>query len=316
MRRTLRRRSAKETYQQLGRSLSRYFLMGGITACFVCEIPKVMNITAQKIKERLTELGIRPSKGLGQNFLISDSTYKKIVEAGKIERGETILEIGPGLGTLTEHLLEAGVKVISLEKDHKLISFLTNLFSENKNLTILERDALKVNPHDFGLSENSYKVIANIPYYITSRLLRSIFEFWPRPALIVILVQHEVAHRIIAKPPHMNILAISVQYFAKLKIIAKVPKGSFYPMPNVDSAIIQITPIDERSDPVVEKQFFKVVRTGFSSKRKKLINNLAVGFNLDKKEVEDTLISLDIDINSRPENLTIKQWQELAKNLG
>ncbi len=299
-----------------------------------------MNNSLTKIRERLRELDIKPSKGLGQNFLTSDSAYKKIIEASEIRRGETILEIGPGLGTLTEYLVEAGVKVVGLEKDRKLISFLTELFSLNKSVTILEGDVLKINPYDFGLAENNYKVVANIPYYITSRLLRTIFDSpankWPKPKLVVLLVQREVAQRIIAQPPHMNILALSVQYFAQPKIIAKVPKGSFYPMPNVDSAIIKIVPNNQWVvDSETTKNFFKVIRIGFSSKRKKLINNLSTGFKLDpaqsnsadrqqrgrtlsgtsKKTIENILISIGVDPGARPENLTIQQWQELAKEL-
>lgn len=274
-----------------------------------------MTTEIKTIKERLEILGIRPSKGLGQNFLINSRAYEKIVESGNIEGGENVLEIGPGLGTLTEYLTKTGAKIVAIEKDRKLISFLKSLF-EKSDVTIVEGDVLKINPSELGLSKNNYKVIANIPYYITSRLLRNIFELWPKPKLIVLLVQHEVAQRIIAKPPHMNILAISVQYFSRPKIIGKIPKGSFYPSPEVDSSIIQLTPLIQTSDPDITKRFFKVVKIGFSSKRKKLINNLSAGLKLNKKDIENTMLSLEIDPGFRPENLTIEQWQKLAKKLG
>jgi len=265
-----------------------------------------------KIIERLDKLGLKPSKGLGQHFLIENAAYQKIVAAGQIERGEVVLEVGPGLGTLTEVLLEAGAEVIAVEKDRKLISFLESEFKE-KNIKIIEGDILEMNPKELGLQDRGYKVIANIPYYITSKLLRNIFELWPQPKLLVLLVQHEVAHRIMAKPPHLNILAISVQYYAKPKIISKVSRQSFSPPPDVDSAIIQLTSTDKKPDREAEKRFFRVVRMGFSSKRKKLANNLSAGLKIDKKLTEKILSEAGIGLDSRPENLTIDQWQKIAE---
>lgn len=269
----------------------------------------------KQIKERLEKLEIRPSKGLGQNFLVSENAYEKIIKAVEIERGEQVVEIGPGLGTLTKYLATAGAQVTAVEKDRKLISFLETEFKDQK-VKIIEGDALIIDPADLGILENNYKIAANIPYYITSRLIRNILELWPRPKLVIILVQREVAERIIAKPPHMNLLAISVQYFSEPKIISMVPRGSFYPMPKVDSAIIKLVPRAQKLGHNEEiKQIFRIVKIGFASKRKKLLNNLSTGLKIDKKEVESTLIKLSIDPKVRPENLTISQWHELAKNL-
>ncbi len=269
----------------------------------------------RSVKEKLDELGIRPSKGLGQNFLISELTYQKIIGAGDIKRGETVLEVGPGIGTLTEYLSDAGAKVVAVEKDRKLISFLEDSFAHSPNISIVEGDALEISPENYGIRADEYKVVANIPYYITSRLIRNIFEKWPRPKLIVLLLQREVAQRIIAKPPHLNLLAISVRYFADAKIMGKVPRNNFYPSPEVDSAIIRLTPLIQEIDRNFEKQFFHTARIGFSSKRKKLINNIANGFKLSKDELERMFMTARVDINARPENLTIELWKKLTETL-
>lgn len=268
----------------------------------------------QTISERLKKAKIQPSKGLGQNFLISESAYSKIIEAGNIGPENIVLEIGPGLGTLTEKIAEKADKVIAIEKDRHLVKFLSKHFAKNYKIKIFEGDALTINPDELGVG--NYKIIANIPYYITSRLLRTIFEKWPKPASVVFLIQKEVAQRIMAKPPHTNILALSVQYFANPKIISYISKESFYPKPKVDSAIIKLIPNDKITDSNQQTiKIFKTIKIGFSSKRKQLLNNLSAGFKISKDKVTEILAQSEIALKARPENLTLEQWQKLSNIL-
>jgi len=272
-----------------------------------------MNLTS-KIKTELNELGIKPRKSLGQNFLINDGIYQKILEAADVGKKDTILEIGPGLGTLTEYLSRTGASVIAVEKDRFLANYLAKKFESAKNVRIIEGDILKSKIENLELKDNDYKVVGNIPYYITSHLLRIIFEKWPQSRSVVLMVQKEVAQRIVAKPPRMSMLAVSVQYFVEPKIISYVSKGNFFPPPDVDSAIIKLIP-HPISDPVSFQQiFFEVVRTGFSGKRKQLINNLSKKLK-NKTEIQDKLTSVGIDPQRRAETLTIGEWRKITNIL-
>src|SRR3990167_9618841 len=230
-----------------------------------------------------------PKKSLGQNFLINQRILDKIIQAVEVEPEDIIIEVGPGTGNLTEKLAKKADQVIAIEKDRRLIELLKEKFKDS-NIEIVEGDALEVDIGNLLLSSISlaygrkvnYKVVGNIPYYITSNLLRSIFEKWPRPELIVLTVQKEVAKRIVVKPPDMNLLALSIQFYSDAEIISYVSKGSFRPIPKVDSAIIKLTPRDQPllTDP---KMFFKLIRAGFSGKRKQLVNNLAKNFGMIKE---------------------------------
>jgi len=265
------------------------------------------------IKKELNALDIKPKKSLGQNFLINEGIYKKIVAALEIKGDDTIIEVGPGLGTLTEYLAESGAKIIAVEKDRKFAAYLKNKFPDRKNVRIIEGDILKFNPAYYQLQTINYKVVGNIPYYLTSHLLRIVLEKWPRPRLVVLMLQKEVAQRIIAKPPDMSLLAVSVQYYAKPEITNYVSAGSFYPPPKVDSAIIKLEirnqKIENRKN---DKEFFRVVRAGFSGKRKQLANNLSAGLKLSKKEIELKLLAVDVDPRRRAETLTVEEWQKIT----
>lgn len=266
----------------------------------------------EKIKYDLESLGIEPRKSLGQNFLINRRIYEEIIAALELKPGEMVIEVGPGLGTLTEFILAAGTKVIAIEKDRQLIAFLRNKFSGD-DIEIIEGDILKTTIPD--LKEGGYKIVGNIPYYITSHLLRVIFEQWPRPTLGVFMVQKEVAQRITAKPPEMSLLGVSVQYYSRAKIVSYVSRGSFFPMPKVDSGIIKLIPRPERDIAIQGKKFFAVAKAGFAEKRKQLVNNLSVHLKLSKKEVEEKLNLARIDPRRRAETLTIEEWQNISKIL-
>ncbi len=256
--------------------------------------------------------GFWKKKSLGQNFLINTGILDKIITAAELKKDDMVIEIGPGAGNLTKKLSERVNHVIAVEKDSRLISFLREKFA-NSNVEIVEGDILHIGA-DISRSPASgkYKVIGNIPYYITSHILRAIFEQWHKPKLVVFMVQKEVAQRIVAKPPKMNLLALSVQFYAEPKIVGYIFRGSFRPMPNVDSAIIKLT-ILNRPLTTNSEMFFELIKAGFSEKRKKLINNLAKNFGMMKEDLLKKFEGVNIKHDIRAENLSLNQWLELVK---
>ncbi len=265
------------------------------------------------IKKELNILGIKPKKSLGQNFLVNEGVYKKIVAALEIKKDDAIIEVGPGLGTLTGYLAESGAKIIAIEKDEKFAAYLKNKFFNRKNVKIVEGDILKFNPLNYSLLSTHYKLVGNIPYYLTSHLIRIIFEEWPHPEKIMLMLQKEVAQRIIAKPPNMSLLAVSVQYYAEPKIISYVSAGSFYPPPEVDSAITKFSEFKER-DKGFSNDLFKIAKAGFSGKRKQLLNSLSGGLKKSREEIGEKLKLSNIDPKRRAETLTIDEWIGITKN--
>ena len=245
---------------------------------------------------------IIPKKSLGQNFLVNKGVVQKILNAAEITNSDLVLEIGTGKGVLTEELRKKANRVIAIEKDHRLINDLKNTFREFSNVEIIEDDVLKFDP--YSIIHIPYKIVANIPYYITSHLLKTIFEKWPMPELVVLMVQKEVAQRIVAKPPEMNLLALSVQFFAEPKIISYVSRGSFRPIPKVDSAIIRLVPRREAriTDQEFREKFFKLAKTAFAGKRKQLKNTVGA----------EILGKAGIRPESRPEELFLEDWLKLT----
>lgn len=281
------------------------------------------NLISQKIKDELKQLGIKPKKSLGQNFLVNEGVYKKVVTALEIKGDDVIVEVGPGLGTLTGYLAESGAKIIAVEKDRLLIDHLKNKFKDDKNVTIIESDVLKFDPRNYQLRTTNYKLVGNIPFYLTSHLIRTVFEKWPHPEKIVLMLQKEVAQRIVAKPPDMSLLAVSVQYYSKPEIVSYVSAGSFYPPPEVDSAIIRLVPGEQftaysnntENYKLKTVNFFRVVRAGFAGKRKQLLNNLAAGLKISKQEIQQKLSLIDINPQRRAETITIEEWQKITNSL-
>ena len=263
---------------------------------------------------------IFPKKSLGQNFLINQGILDKIVQATEIDPEDIVIEIGPGTGNLTEKLAERAGRVMAIEKDSRLIEPLKEKF-KNTNVEIIEGDALKINIGTListllskaSGSWGDYKVIGNIPYYITSHLLKTIFEEWPKPKLIVLTVQKEVAKRIVAKPPNMNLFALSIQFYAEPKIVGYISRGSFRPMPKVDSAIIKLTPKNNEHGAMSTDHFFKLIKAGFSGKRKQLVNNLSKNFGMMKENLFKVFAQIGIKPDIRAENLSLDQWIELSK---
>jgi 16S rRNA (adenine1518-N6/adenine1519-N6)-dimethyltransferase len=271
-----------------------------------------MELTSRKfIRELLKEEGATPLRQLGQHFLIDKSVLKKIVEASNISSRDTILEIGPGIGVLTQELAKRAKKVIAVEKDKKMVEILKEVLKGFKNVEIIQGDILKFPISNFQFPIN--KIVANLPYYIVSPVIRKFLEEKARPKEMVLMVQKEVAQRICAKPSDMNLLAVSVQFYSKPKIISYVSKNSFWPKPKVDSAIIRISRIRANLTRIDTNLFFRIVKAGFSQPRKQLVNNLSKGLKLDKDKIKNWLLGNGITPIQRAETLEIEDWIKLTR---
>jgi 16S rRNA (adenine1518-N6/adenine1519-N6)-dimethyltransferase len=258
----------------------------------------------------------KPKKSLGQNFLKSKKALSKICEAGNLSPGDVVLEIGPGKGVLTEKLISLGAKVVAVEKDDLLIEFLKEKFQnaiKNKKLMLIHEDIL-----DFEIPQNikKYKIIANIPYNITGAILKKFLGGQTQPSDMVLLVQKEVAERIVARDEKESILSISVKAYGIPKYIMTVNKRFFSPSPKVDSAIIQISSISKKnfSSKKFEGLFFETLKAGFAHKRKFVFSNIVKNFN-QKEKLSNIFKSLDIHMSTRAENLNVKNWIEITKRL-
>jgi len=269
-------------------------------------------LSPPEIKTLLEKYKTKPSKKFGQNFLIDKNVLEKIIVASDIKKDDTILEVGPGIGTLTQELAKHASKVIAVEKDRNMIEILKETLLGLDNVHIIEADILS-----YKLQVTSYKVVANIPYYLTSPLIRKFLESANQPEEIILMMQKEVAERITAKPPHMSILAVSVQFYATAKIILKVSKNCFWPAPKVDSAIIKITPTAPNSATAEfgasAELFFKIVKAGFSQPRKQIVGNLVKTLKMERGEVEAWLTKNSIAPTQRAETLSVQDWRNLTQ---
>lgn len=251
------------------------------------------------------------NKSLGQHWLRDRGVLAEIAEAADINEQDTVLEIGPGLGTLTSELLRRAEKVVAVEFDPELARKLPGQFP-GKNLEVRHEDILDF---DLTILPPGYKVVANVPYYITSKIVEKLMTSSNRPSVAVLLVQKEVAERIAASPGDMSILAISAQIYAEASLGVEVPREFFAPPPNVDSQVVVLTarpqPIVEPSD---EKALFRVVKAGFSAKRKKLRSSMSAGLAISKSAAEELLTHANIDPHARAEDLSLEDWVKLSKD--
>lgn len=257
---------------------------------------------------------IRAKKSLGQNFLKNPRILDSIVAAAELSKSETVLEVGPGTGFLTERLSRAAGRVVAIEKDQRLILELQQKF-KNSNVEIIEGDILKVNPEDFKLEPGRYSIVANIPYYLTSHLIRLILTAWPKPKCAILMVQEEVARRIVAKPPDMNLLGLSVQAYADARIVSRVSRGNFSPIPDVDSAVIAIVPKTNEIRDTEREEILNLASAAFHGKRKMLSNTLSGATGREKKEISDLLTSLGLNPKIRPEEVSLESWIHISKKL-
>lgn len=268
------------------------------------------------MKEQIQKVH-RAKKSLGQNFLKSEIALKKIIEAGEIKKEDIILEIGPGKGALTKKLLEKADKVIAIEKDEDLFIFLQEKFQkeiEKGKLVLLNSDILELEVKEFAVL--SYKIIANIPYNITGAILKKFLTEENQPKMMVLMVQHEVAKRILAKDGKESILSISVKVYGEPKIVMKVAKRYFSPEPRVDSAIIKIANISRKlflEKKIGEKKFWEVIHAGFAHKRKILISNLKN--SIEKQDLKHIFEKLKLKEKVRAEELTLSDWLALTSQI-
>ena len=267
------------------------------------------------IKSIFKKYGIKPKKYLGQNFVVNKSIINNIVKAAELNAADKIIEIGPGLGALTMELAKKANKVIAVEKDKIISEILQKMLQEEniKNVAVINADIL--DSKNWKLEIGNWKLVANIPYYITQPIIRLFLESAEPPQSITLLVQKEVAQRICAVAPGMNLLAISVQFYARPEIISYVSKNNFWPQPKVDSAILKITRINKNCEQIDTDNFFKTARAGFSSPRKMLIGNLNKKLEIPREIILKFFQNLGINPGARAENLTVKEWVELSTAL-
>jgi len=284
-----------------------------------------MNLTSlTEIKELLESAGAHPKKQYGQNFLINKGVLEKIVESADIKKDDVVLEVGPGLGVLTKEIAKKAKKVFVVEKDRDMIKVLEKVLDKEKikNVEIFNEDVLNLDLEKVGIG--NYKLVANIPYYLTSALIRKFLEEKKKPEKIILMIQKEVAQRI-CKKRKMSLLSLSVQFYSDPKILFKVLKGSFFPSPKIDSAVIEIIPKTKIQKE--EKYFFKFIKAGFSSPRKQLLSNLLkntdlhifLDKDLSREYLESIFKKINLDKKIRAEDLKESDWinliNEITKNL-
>lgn len=292
-----------------------------------------MTLISQKdIKKLLNKYNLFPSKKFGQNFLVDKEILFKIINDSDLKPADIILEIGSGIGNLTQELAKRAGKVVAIEKDPRMVEISKKTLKNYKNIEIIQGDILKLEiPKLFKnlkLKIKNYKIVANLPYYIVSPVIRRFLETEKKPKEMILMVQKEVAQRICSQPPDMNILAVSVQFYAEPKIISFVSKKSFWPQPKVDSAILKIVP--HRFCVFVSRQlcerFFKIVKAGFSQPRKQILNNLsrlnfaeqnlrgqAKNPKANRLKVKEWLLKNNIQPSQRAETLSLEDWISLTK---
>jgi 16S rRNA (adenine1518-N6/adenine1519-N6)-dimethyltransferase len=270
------------------------------------------------LKAILDARGLAPRKKWGQHFLTDTRLLESIADAAQVTRDDTILEIGPGMGHLTRVLAQRAARVVAVEVDAGLTEKLRADFAAATNVAILHGDVLDAEPSEWiarGVGAGSpcpYKIVANLPYYITSAILRHVLESQQKPRVIVVLVQREVAQRIVAQSPEMNLLAVSIQFFAQPRVIRTIAAGAFYPRPQVDSALVRLDVFESAPYAVANSaRFFAIVRAGFGERRKQLRNALAHGLGLRTPVVVNALAHAGVDPARRAETLTLAEWTGL-----
>jgi len=261
---------------------------------------------------------VKAKKSLGQNFLKDESIIERILTVAEVSAGDKIFEIGPGTGILTEALAKQGAQVMAIELDHVLVERLMKHLEMSKGISILEGNILEVNLNEMlahaEFETSQYKVVANIPYYITAPIIRTLLSLETQPKSLTLMVQKEVAERLTAKPGAMSLLSLMVQYYSDARIAFEVPKEAFDPVPKVDSAVVHLVP-RRAYDPEEDRKLFRLARAGFAARRKTLANNLASSLKLEKPVIESVLEDLRLRGDIRAQALTLGNWEALQKAL-
>jgi len=270
-------------------------------------------------RQILNRWNLRPDKKLGQNFLLDQTILDKIVAAADLTLDDVVLEIGAGTGALTERLAKQAGRVVAVEIDRRLLPPLQSVLADFENVTLIQGDILTLDLAALiGGANVPYKVVANLPYYITSAVLRHLLEATPQSQQMIVTVQREVAKRIVAEPGQMSLLAVSVQFYGHPELLFRVKPGSFYPAPEVESAVVRLVP---RADPLLPRDerasFFRIVRAGFSQRRKQLHNALSAGLGQSPShEIATTLRKIGIDPRRRAQTLNLEEWIKTTRALG
>lgn len=265
-------------------------------------------------KTLLDQYDLQPKKSLGQNFIYDENVLARITAAANLQPADNVLEIGPGLGSLTRHLAQAAGRVVAVELDDRLLPILQEELADLPNVEIVHADILNVDPADW-FGDTPYKVVANVPYYITGAILRHLLGGRSKPTMMVMTVQKEVAERLTAEPGEMSLLAVSVQFYGRPTIVEEIKAGAFWPRPEVDSAVVRIDLQDRPALSVAnEEGFFRVVKAGFSQKRKQLQNNLR-GLGYSQEVIGQALAEAGVDGRRRAETLSLAEWTALHQSL-
>jgi len=273
-----------------------------------------MSLDFLNIQPLLKRYHIHPKKSLGQNFLVEPGGLMKVINAAELSGSEEVLEIGAGLGSLTYLLAQTSARVSAVEIDTHMLEPLAEALKPYSNVRIVPGDILELDPAELVNREN-YVVVANIPYYITSAIIRHLLEANLKPSRVILTIQKEVAQRILARDGKMSLLSLSVFVFGEPEIANTIPAGSFFPAPDVDSAVLRIRLYPEPLIPPSQlDQFFKLAHAGFGQKRKTLRNSLSAGLNLPASEIEARLLKANIEPSRRAETLSIAEWAKLVNS--
>lgn len=263
-------------------------------------------------------MSVKAKKSLGQNFLQDSGIIEQILAVAEIGRADKVFEIGPGTGALTDALSSRAKQVLAMELDHELVARLTEHFEASGGVSILEGNILDVNLQEVlthaGYESQQYKVVANIPYYITAPIVRTLLSLPIQPVSLTLMVQKEVAERMTAAPGEMSLLSIMVQYYSDARVALLVPREAFDPVPKVDSAVVQLIP-KRRYDAEGDRKLFRIARAGFAARRKTLANNLASSFQLEKQKIESILESCELRSDIRAQALSVSDWERLQTKL-
>lgn len=264
-----------------------------------------------ELRNLLYAHNMRPNKSFGQNFLVDRAILRQIVDAARLEPGDQVLEVGAGTGVLTRELAKQAHRVVAVEIERDMIALLHKTTGHYQNVELITRSLLDLDPSEvFG--QERYKLVANLPYYITAPTFRHFLESENPPCLLVVMVQYEVAQRIVAGPGDLSLLGVSIQFYGRPEIVATVPARAFYPAPKVDSAILRVE-VNDRP-PLTRKErdsFFRVVQAGFAEKRKQLHNALTHHLHRKNEEIRACLAAAGIDPSRRAETLSIEEWLRL-----
>jgi len=271
-------------------------------------------LSRRGVREVLAGMGLRPSRRMGQNFLVEPAVLYHILKAADLGPQDAVLEVGPGLGVLTTELVRRAGRVVAVELDRRLAARLREQFRAIPRFVLVEGDILLQDPGAL-MGWLPYQVVANLPYAITSPVLRYLLEARPAPQRLVVMVQWEVAQRITAGPPDMSLLALAVQYYARAEIVTRVPAGCFLPAPQVDSAVLRLEVAPQPRVAVPPERFFHLVRLAFAHPRQQLGKTLATGLGRSRAEVDAGLSAAGVAPQRRPETAALEEWEAIAREM-